>query len=417
MLTPSFRIAGAIERAINSRFPQRDKSATIETESIISLNIPAEFNNAPADFIEVVRHMFLEQEVPGFTEHKAAELVKDLADPKSPHREISVALQALGRSVVPDYLEPLYSSPNPDLRFWAGRAGAALSDVGGLVVLEEFANGEPSPLRDEAVKSIVSISHSGDTIRATLSLMRLVNSRDNAERIQGYAGLVQIGSRAIRTYDVSQKFLLDIVPSDGPPLIFATQTGTPRIALIGHNLQLPKGAFYVSPDNLLTINVADGEAAMDPQSVSGGAPASTVLTASALPGGDAAGVTGAPDESSDAKKGPVVMYWRSPIGERTVNMTSPAGLTDVLIHLAWAPNPRERGFDPSTKYIGASYQRVVEMLASMCRDQLIEADFVFQKPSSAASATNRLLDSRPEGSTRTQNAPPPLSPPPVAPGL
>jgi hypothetical protein len=398
LLSPSFRIAGAIERAINSRFPARQKIANVESESLISLDIPAEFANEPAEFIDLVKHMYIEQEVPGFTERKAAELVTALSDPHAPLPEISRALQALGRSIAPDYLQPQYTSTNPTVRFWAGRAGAALNDVGGMVVLEEFANEQSSPFRELAVQSIVGISNAGDTMRATLSLMQLVNSANTADRIAGYTGLVRVGSRAIRTYEVSKKFFLDVVPSDGPPLIYATQTGKPRIALIGHDIHLPKDAFYVSPDNLLTINVTDPDAAAD------AAPADPkVLTASALTTSspEIAEATTQPANFSDpAKKENVILYWRSPFGDHNVNMKSRAGLIDVIIHLAWAPDPTAQGFDPHVTYIGASYQRIVEMLASMCHDQLIESQFVLQK---VAIPTNPrdALNGRPEGSTQT----------------
>ncbi len=398
LLSPSFRIAGAIERAINSRFPAREKIADVQSDSIISLNIPPDFTNEPSEFIDLVKHMFIEQEVPGFTERKAAELIAALHnDPHAPLPEISRALQALGRSIVPDYLQPQYTSTNPTIRFWTGRAGAALNDVGGMVVLEEFANDETSPFREQAVKSIVNISNAGDTIRATLSLMRLVNSSDTADRIAGYTGLVRVGSRAIRTYQVSKKFFLDIVPSDGPPLIYATQTGTPRIALIGHNLRLPKDAFYVSPDNLLTINVTDPAAAAD------AVPSDpNVVTASALSASpDTAEPTTQPAVEDPAKKQNVVLYWRSPFGDHNVNMKTRDGLIDVIIHLAWAPDPTARGFDPHVTYIGASYQRVVEMLASMCKDQLIEAQFVMQKVATPVTS-NDSFGGRPEGSTQTQ---------------
>ncbi len=55
---------------------------------------------------------------------------------------------------------------------------------------------------------------------------------------------------------------------------------------------------------------------------------------------------------------------------------------DVLITLSLSPNPLSRSFDASKPYIGASYQRVVEMLASMSRDQLIDAKFVMEKSTS-----------------------------------
>jgi Flagellar P-ring protein len=409
LLSPSYRIGGAIERAINSRFPAREKIASVESESIIALNIPDEFTNEPAEFIDIVKHMFIAQSLPGFTEQKAAELITALSDPHAPLPEISRALQALGRSIVPDYLEPQYTSTNPTVRFWAGRAGAALNDIGGMVVLEEFANEEGSPFREQAVKSIVVISNAGDTIRATLSLMRLVNSNDAADRISGYTGLVRVGSPVIRTYNVSNKFFLDVVPSSGPPLIYATQTGRPRIALIGHDLHLPKDAFYVSPDNLLTLNVTDPDAAPADSSATQPAVDATpadpnVVTASALTTSSAdpleATTQPATVTSIPAQKQNVILYYRTPFGDHTINMKTKDGLIDVIIHLAWAPDPTVPGFNPNATYIGASYQRIVEMLASMCHDQLIESQFVLQQAAAPVNP-NDSLGGRPEGSTHT----------------
>ena len=145
--SPSMRFAGAIQRAINSRLPQRDKCADAISDSIISLNVPLQYQNRPAQFVELVLHMYLAQDVPGFTDSQAQKLVKALEDPKAPHRELSLALEGLGRSILSDCIEPLYTSSNPTVRFWAGRAGAAMKDVGGLVVLEETIRDTKSPLR------------------------------------------------------------------------------------------------------------------------------------------------------------------------------------------------------------------------------------------------------------------------------
>ncbi len=83
-------------------------------------------------------------------------LIAALRDPKAPHEEISLALQALGRSILPDYLQPLYTSPDPTVRFWAARAGGEMQDVGGMVVLQEFTKDEASPFHKLAVNSIVA---------------------------------------------------------------------------------------------------------------------------------------------------------------------------------------------------------------------------------------------------------------------
>jgi hypothetical protein len=306
------------------------------------------------------------------------------------------------------------------VRFWCARAGAALGDVGGLVVLSETTKDAKSPLRNQAVQSIIEVSHNGDTVRATVALSELLNSPNPTDRIIGYGGLVAIRSPAVKTYSIAKKFLMDVVPSDGPPLIYATQSDAPRIALIGRHFTLPPGALYVSPDNLLTVNVLDDPA---PESPASAAPADpNVVTASAL------GATDAPSADAtaakDAHKKSVTLYWRSPTGDKTVNLKTSSNLPDVIARVAWSPDPLANDYDPSAEYIGVSYQRVVEMLSAMCADQSIDAKFVLQKAPEAVLGNADALAGRPEGSTEkpvishsTQRLNPPLNGPTTAPAL
>ncbi len=414
--SPSMRFAAAIQRAINSRFPQRDKCADAISDSIINLTVPARYRDVPSQFVDLVLHMYLAQDIPGFADSEAQKLVKALEDPKAPHRELSLALEGLGRSILPDYIEPLYTSSNPTARFWAGRAGAAMKDVGGLVVLEETIKDTKSPLRYEAVQAIIDASHEGDTIRSTLALSQMLNSPNTRDRIVGYGALVSIRSPAVHTYSISKKMLLDIVPSDGPPLVYATQSDTPRIALIGHGFTLPPGALFVSSDNLLTVSVLD-EAAANAGSSTQPADAN-VVTASSLGASDASSVN-APKESASKGKNAVTLFWRSPTGNRTVNLKTSASLPDVIARVAWSPDPLAADYDAHAQYIGASYQRVVEMLTAMCADKSINADFVLEKAPEIATGNTDALAGRPEGSTEPvlPKVPQPLNGPTTAPAV
>ncbi|MGN6370678.1 MAG: flagellar basal body P-ring protein FlgI [Phycisphaerae bacterium] len=404
--SPSMRFTAAIQRVINSRFPSRDKCADAISDSIINLNVPPEYQNSPGQFVELVLHMYLSQEIPGFTESQAQKLTKALEDPKAPHKDLSLALEGLGRSVLQDCIQPLYTSPNPTVRFWAARAGAAMKDVGGMVVLEETIKDTKSPLRDEAVQAIIDVSHDGDTVRATLALADLLNSPNPRDRIIGYGGLVAIRSRAVRTYTVAKKMLLDIVPSDGPPLIYATQSDTPRIALIGHDFKLPPGALYVSADNLLTVSVLEDT---NPSAATTTPPSDTnVVTASSLGTSNATDLDAPQGNAKEGNK-PVTLFWRSPSGGRTVTLKTSASLPDIIARAAWAPDPLAPDFDPNAEYIGASYQRVVEMLSSMCNDRVINAKFVLGKASDIPTGSSDALEGRPEGSTE------PVAPKPTQP--
>jgi hypothetical protein len=207
---------------------------------------------------------------------------------------------------------------------------------------------------------------------------------------------VAIRSRAVHTYTISKKMLLDIVPSDGPPLIYATQSDTPRIALIGRGFTLPPGALFVSSDNLLTVSVLDGASASD----AGTTQPANVVTASAIGAPDAPAGTPA-GESPKVNNNAVTLYWRSPTGDRTVNLKTSASLPDVIARVAWSPDPLAPDYDPHAEYIGASYQRVVEMLSAMCADQSINARFVLGKASEIKVTTSDSLAGRPEGSTQS----------------
>ncbi len=62
----------------------------------------------------------------------------------------------------------------------------------------------------------------------------------------------------IVTYNIAHRFLLDIVPSEGPPMVYATSTGVPRIAVIGHQLLLRTPLTFTAMDMRLSISSSDG---------------------------------------------------------------------------------------------------------------------------------------------------------------
>jgi flagellar basal body P-ring protein FlgI len=403
LYSPGLGKSQAIERAINAKFPSIDKIASADNEAIVTLTIPNEYRSHPAEFLDIVRHIFLRQDVPGFNEQKAAELIHALADRTAPHRDLSIALQGLGRSILPDFIQPQYTSSDPAVRFWCARAGAGLQDVGGMVVLQEFVNDVNSPYHDQAVTALAEVSH-GDTVRATLALSELLKSPDTAERIRAYQSLAAIGSRAVRHYSVGKNFYMDVVLADSPPLIYVSQSGAQRIALIGRPIVLPPGALYISPDNLLTVNVTPDTPG------SAAAPAAGNVLTAAVSGSVADPSAGAPEPHEN-----VTLYWRSPLTGKSVDVKTVPELPQILARLGWTPDPRSPDYDPKAPFIGASYQRIVEMLASMTRDRLIDGQIIVEKAGDLpTTATDLINESRPEGSTAPLTPAPTLAPMPPA---
>jgi hypothetical protein len=404
LYSPNYYRTAAIERTINARFPGREKVATAEGDAVVSLHIPADYALDPYAFVDLVRRLYLRTDNPGFAEERAAQLIEALKLPDTPHRDISLALQGLGRSILPDFLQPYYTAADPEVRFWCARAGAGLGDVGGMTVLQEILKDPASPFRLQALDGLVAGSRGRDTVRASLALADMLNSPNTENRIVAYRGLLGMRSRLVSSYSVGRKFVIDIVPANSPPMIYITQADTPRIAFIGRPLTLPPGALYISPDNLLTVAAADN--APDATLAPGGS--GQVLTAASV--GDGQNPAAAPKES-------VTLYWRSPDGEKTVNLKTVPSIPELVARATWIPDPRAADFNPNDPYIGASYQRVTEMLATLCRDQLLEAKFVLQKaPPPILSQAEILRSGRPEGSTEKSDAPAPRPDTPAQPG-
>ena len=378
LYTPSFRITGLIQRLINSRFPARPPYATAQNDSQISLRIPPEYREHPQEFIDIIVHMYLNQEAPGFTERKAAELVAALRDPMAPHKDISLCLQALGRTIISANLRPHYTSESAVVRFHTARAGAALQDVQAMVVLEQIALDERSGFQREAIAAMAVIAnHDRDTMRATVTLSKMLNSTNNQLRIAAYEALLEMKSPAVHTYAVPRKLDIDLLTSDGPTLIYATQSDRPRIAIIGSRLNIAPGVLFVSPDNCLTLNVLGPDA-------DGGAEAPLGL----------ASPTTAP---AIKEKESVTLYYRGPLGDKAILLKSSSHLAAILFKLSYVPDPRAEGYDPRRPFIGLSYQRVVETLAALCADKSIDASFVLQTPPVVPpSWTDLAAEARPE---------------------
>jgi len=64
----------------------------------------------------------------------------------------------------------------------------------------------------------------------------------------------QLVSHSVRRWEDREKFVLDLVPSEGPPLVYATQRGRPRIAIIGRFPVLRDDLLFTAIGNRLSIS-------------------------------------------------------------------------------------------------------------------------------------------------------------------
>jgi flagellar basal body P-ring protein FlgI len=386
LYTPSYRITNQIQRAINGRFSNMPPYASAISDSTITLSIPEDYRDNPREFINIVMHMYMAQDVPGFTERKTLELLAALRDPDAPQDQLGTALEGLGRTILP-LLQNAYTSDSPVVRFYSARAGAGLGDSSAIVVLESFARNNASPFQYQAIQAI---SRNGDSLRTNTVLTELLSSDNMRVRVLAYEGLLRLGSPKLNSFSVGRKFIVDRVVTDGPAVIYATQTGTPRIALIGKKFTLPPGTLYMSADEMLTVSLADND---DPANAPATAPGL------AAPGIDPAAGNADPD--------PVKLYYRGGMGMPHVLIKSNPSLGVVIAKLGYAPDPRAPDYNPKQPYIGASYQRVLEMLEQLCKEQVIDATFVMQQTDKDEFSLAALADrERPESDTPQPDAVP-----------
>lgn len=296
MRTPSHTLAQIIETAINSRFPMREGDrnppARGRNDQSIALTVPFRYRDRAGEFIELVRHIQMDQTYPHVYAQRYVEAVQ-----REPYlaTEISWALQALGDKALP-FIRELYEYPEIAPRLAGLRAGARLGDPRAATALQELAESGPADVRPNAIALLAELD-AGPTI--DLALRELLHEDDLTVRVAAYEGLADRAERRRRRQlllleqsqdlapsqrltleqlkalpelrldprdvpiqgigreAIAGKFLLDRVPY-GEPLVYVAQQGMPRIVLFGDTLTVEKPMLLSAWSNRLLM-VADSE--------------------------------------------------------------------------------------------------------------------------------------------------------------
>jgi hypothetical protein len=250
-----------------------DLVAKAENPGLVLVYVPPQYKGNWKHFLGVVSHLYLNQS-PDFLARKSRELAALAVKPGAPLVDISLCWEALGDSALPTF-EPLISDPNPDVAFAAARAAAFLGDEPARHALVDMALDPQQRNQLEAVRVLAELP---DSLEVDHLISRLLNSDRADVRIEAYRllaensnlpdegsdGQAQPGNSAdatrhygIMTYNVNHRFLLDLVQSSGPPMVYATSSGVPRIALFGHHLALRTPLTFTAMDMRLSITSSD----------------------------------------------------------------------------------------------------------------------------------------------------------------
>jgi hypothetical protein len=248
----------------------RDVVAKAENEGLVLIYVPEEYRGNWKHFLGVVSHLYLNQS-PAFLARKMRELTQLAVVPGAPLADISLCWEAMGEPALSSF-EPLISDPDPDVAFAAARAAAFLGDGAAREALVQMALNVHQHNQLEAVQVLSELPDSPEVDHMIAELL----DSDRADvRIEAYRMLVQskpmLGDSdsdsqpptdgtshyGIVTHDINHKFVLDVVPSKGPPLIYATSTGVPRIAIFGREVALRAPLTFTAMDMRLSITSSD----------------------------------------------------------------------------------------------------------------------------------------------------------------
>jgi hypothetical protein len=245
--TPTWPVSRSIEYVVNTRFGE--KCAAAQDEGVLHLNVPLHYKGNWDHFVGVVNHLFINI-TPANAARKAQELVQEAQKPGALLENISYALEGLGPVAV-SYLTPLLATSAPDVQYAAARAGAFLGDRASEDTLMKIAVTNGHPFRVNAILALGELPNNSVINQA---LARCLDAGEAQVRIEAYKILADNNDPNVFSYTVNNTYIVDEVRSNnGRPLIYASRTGRPRLAIFGNrpmcNLPMTFSAF----DHQLTI--------------------------------------------------------------------------------------------------------------------------------------------------------------------
>jgi hypothetical protein len=263
---PQHSVARAIEFRINERFqregdrPRKNSMtgylvAEAKDEGRIEFFVPRAYGGDWEHFAGVVTHLYLDSS-PEFATNKAKQLAEAAVKPGAPLLDISYCWEGLGSHALP-FCSKLMSHSDPAVAFAAARAAAFIGDpsYAAQETLTRMASARGHPFQISAIQVLGKLPAS-----AALNdmLRRLVDSPEALVRIEAYKVLAANGdptiySHVVKRWEDREKFVLDLVPSEGTPLIYASQTGRPRIAIIGRFPVVREPLMFTALGNRLSI--------------------------------------------------------------------------------------------------------------------------------------------------------------------
>lgn len=257
---PDYHTASLIQRRINYRFNEYGKVAAATSRYSVDIHIPEELLNDYDHFLQLILHLPLRFGEQGYEQH-AAWIAREIEKPDINQDGLALIWEAMGRQIL-TIVQKVYSSKNPGAAFYAIRTGLRMGDahIAGELMLK-IARDSESPFQVQAIKAL---GENQDVLGVKKALEELLNSPNNLTRIAAYdAIMMNPGQQIVKSCNVDNDFILDVVPTKSDYMIYVTQTGQPRIVLFGEGISVENNVFFETPIGDLTVFSKEGDPISD----------------------------------------------------------------------------------------------------------------------------------------------------------
>jgi hypothetical protein len=248
-----FRLSRLTEQLLDRQFVDTDIAAA-QDEGRILVRVPPRFKGDWEHFSNVVLHTYYNGTSQVFAATKSRQLADEMQKPDAPLRNLSYALEALGKPALPAII-PLYAHSDPEVSFAAVRAGAFIGDISADEALLQIASNPANPFRINAVQTLARLPNSPSVNSV---LRQLLSGNEPMVRVEAYRALIDNQDPIVYTKPIGERFFIDIAPGDGPPLVYVTRSGMPRIAFLGQTSSLRLPLIYASMQNTFSVSSLAG---------------------------------------------------------------------------------------------------------------------------------------------------------------
>lgn len=194
---------------------------------------------------------------PDLLARRVPQLVDAAHDPDADLTAISYCLEGLGPTYVP-YYQQMMGDPDPAVAFCAARAAAFCGNEDGVDALLKIATDDNNEMQLSAVDAAGELPESPVVDHR---LEDALGSSKDLVRIEAYKILADHGDRRILVEETPSGFELDIVDYAGSPLVYASRSGEPRIAVFGRTTQLTLPLIFSTMNQrfMISSDEADGD--------------------------------------------------------------------------------------------------------------------------------------------------------------